>query len=202
MIAKARSITFGILALLLLTACGSSPPVRYFSLSTTVASGTQDSDDAVVLGLGPLRMAEYLDRSQIVTRGAGAEMSVDEFSRWAEPLIQAFHRVVSTDVDNMMDDVIVLAFPWESVVRTQVDYRLLGDVIRFDADRSGRVVLETQWGISAVESGESFVRAHRSRYEAQTGSPNDPAAVASAMNEALSEFSRDIATQFENALQE
>lgn len=202
MIAAARSITYCVMVSLLLTACSSSPPVRYFALSSTVAEGRQDPDDAVVLGLGPVGMAEYLNRSQLVTRGAGAEIKVDEFSRWAEPLALAFHRVVSTDVDNTMDGVTVLAFPWESVVRTQVDYRLLGDVIRFDADRSGRVVLETQWGIIAVDSGESAVRSRRTRYEAQAGSPDDPAAVASAMNQALAKFSRDIASEMQAVLQQ
>jgi len=201
MIATARSITYCVMVLLLLTACSSSPPVRYFSLSSTVADGQQDPDDAVVLGLGPMRMAAYLNRSQIVTRGAGAEIKVDEFSRWAEPLAVAFHRIVSTDVDNTMDGVTVLAFPWESAAWNQVDYRLLGDVIRFDADRSGRVVLETQWGITVVNSGETAVRTRRIRYEAQTGSPDDPAAVASAMNEALAKFSRDIASEMQAVLQ-
>ena len=202
MIATARSITYCVIVLLLLTACSSSPPVRYFSLSSTVADGQQDPGDAVVLGLGPMRMAAYLNRSQIVTRGAGAEIKVDEFSRWAEPLAVAFHRIVSTDVDNTMDGVTVLAFPWESAVRSQVDYRLLGDVIRFDADRAGRVVLETQWSITAVDSGEAVVPPRRTRYEAQTGSPDDPAAVASAMNEALAKFSRDIASEMQAVLQE
>ena len=201
MIATARSITYCVVVSLLLTACSSSPPVRYFSLSSTVADGPQDPDDAVVLGLGPMRMAAYLNRSQIVTRGAGAEIKVDEFSRWAEPLAVAFHRIVSTDVDNTMDGVTVLAFPWESAVRSQVDYRLLGDVIRFDADRAGRVVLETQWGITVVNSGETAVPPRRIRYEAQTGSPDDPAAVASAMNEALAKFSRDIASEMQAVLQ-
>lgn len=200
--ATARSITFCALASLLLTACGSSPPVRYFSLSPTVTAVGQDSEDALALGFGPIRMPDYLNRSQLVTRGAGLEIEVDEFSRWAEPLSPAFHRIVSTDVDNAVDGLVVVAFPWESAVRAEVDYRLLGDVIRFDADRSGRVILDVQWGVAEVASGDLFVRPHRSRYEAQTGSPNDPADVASAMNEALSEFSRDIATQFENALQE
>ncbi len=201
MIVTARSIIFCVLVSLLLSACGSSPPVRYFSLSTTIAGG-EDADDAVVLGLGPLRIAGYLERSQIVTRGAGAEIKVDEFSRWAEPLTVALHRVVSTDVDNMMDGVIVVAFPFESVVRTQVDYRLLGDVVRFDADAGGRVILETQWGVAAVDSGEIVIREHRTRYESQARSADDPAAVASAMNDALAKFSRDIANQFEAALRE
>jgi uncharacterized lipoprotein YmbA len=186
---------------MLLNACGSSPPVRYFALSGTVADSQQNSDNDVVLGVGPMRMAEYLNRTQMVTRGAGAELKVDEFNRWAEPLEVAFHRVVSTDVDNRMDSVTVLAFPWESAVRRQVDYRLLGDVIRFDADPSGRVVLETQWSITAVDSGEMVVRARRTRYEAQARSPGDPAAVASGMNEALTKFSGDIAGELQAVLQ-
>ncbi len=137
----ARSITLCAFVLLLVAACGSSPPVRYFALSTMDSVQRQDPDDAVTLGLGPLRMPEYLNRSQIVTRGGGSELEIDEFSRWAEPLTLALHRVVSTDVDNMMDGVIVIAFPWEAVVRNEVDYRLLVEVTRFDADRSGRVIL-------------------------------------------------------------
>lgn len=202
MIATARSITYCAIIFLLLTACSTSPPVRYFSLSSTAAEGRKDPDEVVVLGLGPMRMAEYLNRSQIVTRGVSTEIRVDEFNRWAEPLSVAFHRVVSTDVDNMMDGVTVLAFPWESAVWTQVNYRLLGEVIRFDSDRSGRVVLETQWGITAVDSGKAVVRPRRARYETQTGLPDDPAAVTLAMNEALVKFSRDIVSEVQAMLQE
>lgn len=201
MIATSQLIVCVAIISLLLTACSTSPPVRYFSLSSPVPDGRKDFNEAVVLGLGPMRMAEYLNRSQIVTRGAGAEVKVDEFNRWAEPLAVAFHRVVSTDIDNMMDGVSVLAFPWESAVRSQVNYRLLGDVIRFDADRSGRVVLETQWGITAADSGKAVVKPRRTRYETQTGSPDDPAAVASAMNETLVKFSRDVVSEIQAVLQ-
>jgi uncharacterized lipoprotein YmbA len=199
--ATARSIIVCALVPLLLTACGSSPPVRYFSLSSSVAAVGQDPEDSVALGFGPMRMPEYLNRSQLVTRGSGQEMEVDEFSRWAEPLSPAFHRIVSTDVDNAVDGLVVVAFPWESAVQAGVDYRLLGDVIRFDADRSGRVILDVQWGVLKVEPREFVVQPQRSRYEARTGSPGDPAAVASAMNDALAEFSRDIANEVEIALE-
>ena len=202
MITRSLLLTGCVFLSLLLSACGSSPPVRYFSLSSTVSGDGQGADAAVVLGLGPLKMAQYLDRSQMVTRGAGAEIQVDEFSRWAEPLSVAFHRVVSTDVDTMMDGVTVLSFPWESTVRAQVDYRLLGDVIRFDSDQSGRVVLKLQWGIVAADSDKWPVPPHRTRYEAQTELPGDPAAVALAMNEVLAKFSRDIASKMQAVLQE
>ena len=201
MIVTARSITLCVLVSLLVAACGSSPPVRYFALSPMDSVQRQDPDDAVTLGLGPLRLPEYLNRSQLVTRGNGSELEVDEFSRWAEPLTLALHRVVSTDVDNMMDGVIVIAFPWESVVRNEVDYRLLGEVTRFDADRSGRVVLDIQWAIADVP-GEVAVAIHRSKYETRAARPDDPAIVTSAMNDALAMFSRDVVSELEVILQD
>ena len=201
MIVTARSILLCALLTLLLTACGSSPPVRYFALSPMDSVQRQDPDDAVTLGVGPLRLPEYLNRSQIVTRGGGSELEVDEFSRWAEPLTLALHRVVSTDVDNMMDGVIVIAFPWESVVRNDVDYRLLGEVTRFDADRSGRVVLDIQWAITDVPGGVA-VAIRRSKYETRAARSDDPAVVASAMNDALAMFSRDVVSELKIVLQD
>ncbi len=197
----ARSITLCAFVSLLVGACGSSPPVRYFALSPMDSVQQQDPDDAVTLGVGPLRLPEYLNRSQIVTRGGGSELEVDEFSRWAEPLTQALHRVVSTDVDNMMNGVMVIAFPWEAVVHNEVDYRLLGEVTRFDADRSGRVVLDIQWGISAT-TGQAAVVIRRSKYETRAARPDDPAIVVSAMNDALAMFSRDVVSELEVILQD
>jgi hypothetical protein len=161
----------------------------------------QDPDDAITLALGPLRIPDYLNRSQIVTRAGGTEIQVDEFSRWAEPLTVAMHRIVSADVDILLDGVIVVAFPYDSMIRPQVDYRLLGDVIRFDADQSGRVVLEVQWTITDTDS-EVAVPIHRNRYEARAATADDPAAVVAAMNDALASFSRDIASEMEAVLQD
>jgi len=197
----ARSITLCAFVSLLVGACGSSPPVRYFALSPMDSVQQQDPDDAVTLGVGPLRLPEYLNRSQIVTRGGGSELEVDEFSRWAEPLTQALHRVVSTDVDNMMNGVMVIAFPWEAVVHNEVDYRLLGEVTRFDADRSGRVVLDIQWGITDT-TGQATVVIRRSKYEKRAARPDDPAIVVSAMNDALAMFSRDVVSELEMVLQQ
>ena len=202
MIVTARSIAWCILVSLLVAACGSSPPVRYFALSTMDSVQRQDPDDSVTLGVGPLRLPEYLNRSQMVTRGGGSELEIDEFSRWAEPLTQALHRVVSTDVDNMMNGVMVIAFPWEAVVHNDVDYRLLGEVTRFDADRSGRVVLDIQWAISDVSAEEVAVPPRRSRYETRAARSDDPAIVASAMNDALVMFSRDVVSEMEKVLQQ
>ncbi|TNF87013.1 MAG: hypothetical protein EP300_11870 [Gammaproteobacteria bacterium] len=94
--AESRNLVIAAIVLLALAACSSSPPVRYYTLSPIDAEFAQDPDDAVMLGLGPFRTPDYLNRSQIVTRGANSEMQVDEFSRWSEPLATSLLRVVST----------------------------------------------------------------------------------------------------------
>lgn len=199
MIGIFRWMTIGAALALMLMACSSSPPVRYFSLSPIDSGFQQDPDDSVMLGLGPFRMPDYLDRSQIVTRGANSEMQVDEFSRWSEPLATSLLRIVSIDVDNLLPGVVVVVFPYESFVRDQVKYRLLGDINRFEADHLGQIVLEVQWGVADADGGVT-VPVRRNRYQAQATTPDDPSAVAAAMNDALSQFSRDIASKLEAVL--
>ncbi len=199
-----RCLTVALSTLLLLAACASSPPVRYYSLSPIDTDFQQDPDDSVILGLGPLRMPDYLNRSQIVTRGANSEIQVDEFSRWSEPLSTSLLRIVATDVDSLLNGVVVVVFPYEPFVRDQVRYRLVGDINRFDADSSGRIVLEVQWGVADAD-GQITVPVRRNRYEAQAtvgGQPaaGDPGAVAAAMNDALAQFSRDIASKLDSIL--
>lgn len=199
-----RNLVIAVIVLLALAACSSSPSVRYFSLNPIDAEFQQDPDDAVMLGLGPFRMPDYLNRSQIVTRGANSEMQVDEFSRWSEPLATSLLRIVSTDVDNLLPGLVVVVFPYEPFVRDQVKYRLVGDINRFDADHRGRIVLEIQWGV-ADANGKIVVPVRRNRYQAQApiedaAAAGDPGAVATAMNDALAQFSRDIAAKLEPIL--
>ena len=203
MMAGFRLVTLGMIAMFVLSACSSSSPVRYFSLNPIDSDFRQDPDDAVLLGLGPFRMPDYLNRSQIVTRGANAEMQVDEFSRWSEPLSTSLLRIVSADVDNLLEGVVVVIFPYESFVRDQVKYRLVGDINRFEADHQGHIVLEAKWGIADTDGGMA-VPVRRNRYQSQATPGNNSndgtSAVVAAMSEALAQFSRDIASKLEAAL--
>jgi len=201
MVGSARSVLLSVCALFMFSACSSSSPVRYFSLNPIDAEFRPDPDDAVMLGLGPIRMPDYLNRSQIVTRGADAEMQVDEFSRWSEPLTTSLLRIVSADVDNLLQGVVVVVFPYEPFVRDQVNYRLVGDINRFEADHLGRIVLEIQWGVANTD-GEIVVPVRRNRYQAQASIADDPSTVVAAMNDALAQFSRDIAGKLEAVLQD
>ena len=200
MLVRAWMIALSAVYLLVLSACGSSPPVRYYSLNPIDTDYQQDPDDAVMLGIGPLSIPDYLNRSQIVTRDVDAQMRVDDFSRWTEPLADSMHRIISTDVDNLLHGVVVVMYPYDAVVRSHLDYRLVGDVNRFDADSSGLVVLEIQWAIVDTEAN-LLVPARRNRYQAQMVTSGDFGAMVAAMNDVLSQFSRDVAGRLKAASQ-
>lgn len=200
MLVRAWMIALSAVYLLVLSACVSSPPVRYYSLSPIYTDYQQDPDDAVMLGIGPLSIPDYLNRSQIVTRDVDAQMRVDDFSRWTEPLADSMHRTISTDVDNLLHGVVVVMYPYDAVVRSHLDYRLVGDVNRFDADSSGLVVLEIQWAIVDTEAN-LLVPARRNRYQAQMVTSGDFGAMVAAMNDVLSQFSRDVAGRLKAASQ-
>lgn len=194
---SATRLLITLCATLWLAGCGSSPPVRYFALQSTSDRYQQESGEAAVLSLGPLRLPDYLDRSQLVTRGAGAEILVDGQSRWAEPLDQAIHRVVARTVDALVADLAVVAYPTTSMVHE--DYRLVGKIDRFEADAGGLAVLEIQWGIGDRDANP-LVSTRRSRYSKQAMRSGDPGAIVEALSDTLAQYSRDIAKEINEAL--
>lgn len=185
------------LALMLLaTACGTSPPVHYYSLKSTVAPPTDSGTGRHVIGFGPLDFPGYLKRPQIVTRRADGEITIDDFRRWAEPLDEAVHRIVAASIERLVDDVSVVSYPYHTMVKP--DYRVYGDVIRFDVDEAGNAILRVQWGIATADR-ETVLPPRRAWYSARAAS-TDTNAVVEALNTLVADFSRDVAEQLRTAL--
>ena len=132
-----------------------------------------------------------------MTRGSNSEVLVVDFHRWAEPVDDALHRITAANVDGLLEDVVVVAFPYNHVAT--LDYQVIGRVDAFDADQRGHVVLLVQWGILTPDS-EIVVQPRRARYESQASDPGNHGSIARAMSEAIAEFSRDIASEFEAAV--
>jgi uncharacterized lipoprotein YmbA len=179
---------------LMLAACGTSPAVNYYALESVGDYVAKDDENSPILVLGPFRMPEYLNRSQFVTRGSGAEIVVDDVNRWAEPLDDAIHRVLATNVDVLSESLVVIAYP--SAALAQPSYRLVGRIDHFIADSDGGVVMRVQWGI-ADHDGTVLLSTRRDRFESQAAKPADPGSIAQAMSDVLAQYSREIAAEFE-----
>jgi uncharacterized lipoprotein YmbA len=139
----------GLALALSLAACGSSTPVQYYGLDALDAEFREDNVDAMVLGIGPLRFPDSMSRTQILTRGDNAEFHFDDFNRWAEPLDEAIYRIVTANLDSILDNVIVVSFPYNHLA--ELNHQLVGRIDRMVATADGDVALEVQWGIMAPD---------------------------------------------------
>lgn len=183
---------------LLMVGCSGSPQVNYYTLQQMTVKGKMLRTDAKILSLGPLELPGYINRPQIITQVPGAKVNLDEYSRWAEPLAEALPRTLTANLDQLLESIVVVNFPYS--VSSQPDYRLMGRIFQFDADQSGLATLDVQWVIQDNQ-GNDILSIRRTQYKEQANAPQDTSAVVTALNNTVIAFSRDIARQLSAELQ-
>ena len=183
-------------------------PTRYYTLTSiepTRETATQRRP--LVIGVGPMAVADYLDRPQIVTRSTAMELELHEFDLWIETLETIFSRTLAEDLSALLgtDRVVLMPAPRE----VQLDYQVEVDVLRFDAMRPGDVVLDAAWrlygqdGTELMRDGRARISTAIAAADVDAASLPDPSgempAVVAAMSEATSQLSRQIATAIASA---
>ena len=133
---------------LVMAACQSTPDSRLYTLAVVPPAGAaQPAGSALrTLALGSLDLPMLIDRPQIVRRIDGNRVEALEFDRWAEPLGDGLRSTLAGDHAARLSGTTVLPMAGSSVGDgTAV---LAVTVLRFDADATGRVVLDVQWSLS------------------------------------------------------
>lgn len=175
---------------LLATGCGTSAPARYYSLVQVAANSELALSPDVAVSIGPVRIADYLKRSQIVTRGDGVRTNLAEFDLWSEPLAKSLQRTITDNVAALLGSDRVFEYPAQSVL--EHGYQVLVQITRFDADSAGNAVLEVQWMIEDLDN-KMVTAPRRSRYTGRVSAPGDYDAIVTALSELVGDFSRDVA---------
>jgi uncharacterized lipoprotein YmbA len=186
-------IATGLLLISMLAACGSSPPVRFYTLEP-IPGTTSTTNVESTIGVGPMRFPEYLSRPQIVSTGAGGEVVVAEFDRWAGSAEAAFQRTFALNLNTLLENVMVIQYPFGGGL-VSPDYRVIAQIARFGTDAAGTATLDVSWAMVDAE-GEDYIAARRSVFTAQSESDVSYQARVSAMNETLRDFSRELADAF------
>ena len=178
-----------LVAAMLAAGClGGTAPTRFYVLAPVdgpVASGER----AVSVGVGPVSLAGYLDRPQIVTRPAADKIDLGEFDQWGEPLRDGITRVLAEDLSRLLPGATISIFPWRGL--EAVRYQVIVDVTRFDGPAAGDTALEARWRVLDVASSKELA-AKTARLAEPTGGPGYTMTVTS-MSRALGSLSRDIA---------
>ncbi len=188
--------------LVVMTGCAASSPTRFYVLRPStegVASKPSEGPEAgcISIGVGPIKVADYLDRPEVVTRVASNEIKVTEFEQWAEPLGQNISRVLAENLSTLLCTTVVVTFPWS--LSAPIDYQVEVHVIRLDGHLGGDSTLEARW--MAFRSGrpKKLVASKKVVFTESTDGRDYRALVASE-SRALEVLSRDIAEALKTSL--
>jgi uncharacterized lipoprotein YmbA len=172
-------VRFAFLALLLLSACGSPPRERFYTLDAPEPPVA--ADGAPSISVGPVSIPELVDRPQLVVRVRANEVVLTEQERWAEPLRGAITRVVAANLATALGARVV------GQRNGDADYRVTLDVQRFESGEDA--LIEAGWTVvprtGERRSGHSVARAKPQRKEYD--------ALAAAHSAALAAISKEIA---------
>lgn len=173
-------IRAALVAALLLASCSAPPRERFFTLDAPEPPVAPS--DAASIAVGPVSVPEMVDRPQLVVRTTAHEVVLAEQARWAEPLKSAIARVVAANLATELGMRLAGA-------RSDADYRVMLDVLRFDSGPGEAALLDAAW---TVIGPKGMRRTGRSvaRQKAESKSYDGLAAAHSA---ALAAISKEIA---------
>ena len=191
---RLKRLILGILVVVLL-GCASSPPTRFFVLSSSPdfeKTGNRDGERCFAIGIGPVKIPEYLNQPEIVTRITQNELRLDEFAKWAEPLEDNISRALAKNLLSLLCIRRIAIFPWKA--GTPIDYRIDVDVIQLDGILGESASLDVTWSISdGTDRKKSPLLTKRSTYKESTGGGEDYRTFVSAQSRNLASLSREIA---------
>jgi uncharacterized lipoprotein YmbA len=134
----------------------------------------------------------YLDRQQLVSRGAGGELLMNPNHLWGEPLDSGIARVTAANLGRLKNSLNIQ--PVKSFV--SLDYQSLLElrITRFEPDGSGNIVLDCTWKLQPVNGPVATTRAFTTRVPLAAADPlGSQTGRVKAMNEALARLARQIA---------
>lgn len=185
-----------LLALSMVIGCAGTEPSRFYLLSPL--SGDSETkrpglEHCISLAIAPVRLPDYLDRPQIVTRSGKNELLLAQFDRWAEPLAETVPRILAQNLSHLLCTKAISLYPWKSSV--EYDYRINIEIIRMDGTLGEGTVLEAWWSITRNKE-KALVVTRRSTF-LEPSKTGDYANLVEAHSQAVSLLSRAIADEIQ-----
>ena len=188
-----RLKTYRSWCLLMLTAtigagCAATGETRYYLMSPVAPAHTPGTSLDLSLGVGPLTLADYLQRSNLVTRESSSRVHVAPDRKWGAALDSHLAEVLAEDLRICLGLPGVHVYPWQPAIR--LDYQLTIDISRFIHDRD-TVYLDAHWQLLGRTGGKTLDGFSRIREPAAP----DYDEVVNGMSRAVSRLADDIATR-------
>ncbi len=198
-VARSLPVLLTIAALLVGGCLGRSPAPRFYALSPIpedqgLSRRTKPAQNAVI-GIGPVRLADYLDESRIVTRTGDHRLVKAEYDRWAGSFKNNVSNVLAENIGGLLGTDRIFLYPWRTSVT--LDYQVVVDVIRLDGRLGEAAWLMARWSVLAGPEKKLFKMQRSDISEPVTG--GDYAAVVAAQSRALAKLSQEIVQAMQGA---
>ena len=167
----------------LLGACGSSPPMRFYTLSMIAPAASAEASspaDAIPVRLEAVAIPAELNRLELVYHSGPNRVQVSDSDRWIAPLDEQIRRILSDDLSARLPSGMV-ADPNEPA-SGDARRRLSIAIARLEANESCAVSLYASWSLRGART--DAVRRGMEHIEVPAGTPC-PASLADAMSRAL-----------------
>lgn len=184
------------LACVMLGACASTSTESFYTLNpsaTTPAASAASAPAAntasgIGIAVGPVRVPEIVDRSQLVVRRGATQVDLLEQHRWAQPLRAEIAQAIASGLRGHLPGARVALDRDAAAQNAQI--RVAVDISRFDAVPGDAVVVQALWSIRSTTPQAPLAGQSTSREPLQ-GSGNEE--IAPAFARAMAGVSRDIA---------
>ncbi len=180
-----------VLALLIGGCIGKSQPTRFYTLTSTVEAQKlvkeSSASSNLAIGIGPVKLADYLAKSRIVTRIAENKIDQAEFDQWSGSLKNNIINVLADNIGSLLNTEKIFVHPWRSFI--SIDYQIIAEIIRFDGEPGNQATLEARW---MVLKDKSIIDNKRSSIQ-ETTDTDGYAGLVAAQSRALGKLSLEIA---------
>jgi uncharacterized protein len=135
-----------ILMVLVVTLVGCGQPYPEFYRLT--AEGPAPSGGGMGIGVGPIVLAEYVDRTNLVVETSPHKLEVARYHRWAGDLDNSIARVVATNMGRHLGTGNIKVYPWQR--DGEISYQVTMDLREFVAGEDGYARIEANWRLYSL----------------------------------------------------
>ena len=150
-----RASLTAVCSLMLLSACASSRPDRFYILSALPQSADEVRPASDVQAALKVTLPPWADRSEMLLNTSAGQVVVLEHERWAAPLGDLVRQTLGVDIERRRADMTVSDRVLNRSKAPAIDITV--DVVQMTVHRGARARLEVRWRIHDARTGTDTV---------------------------------------------
>jgi hypothetical protein len=180
-----------VIVVIFLGGCRRSQTPRFYALSSMQDQATSKRYSPVqnaIIGIGPVKLADYLDQPRLVNRTGDNQLIVAEYDRWVGSFKDNFVNVLADNIGFLLPTERIHFYPWRKSM--PIDFQIIVDIVRCDGQLGDVVWLEARWSILTGQE-KKLLKMNRSSIREPVGGV-DYSALVAAQSRAIAKLSQEI----------